>query len=67
MTKITTALSKIVNCETLFKLFVVVKNKQIIAGTLALPVPRSGTKLENTSLSTDGDRVPAYILFIFHN
>ena len=43
------------------------KNKQIIAGTFALPVPRSGTKLENTSLSTDGDRVPAYTLFIFYN
>ena len=49
------------------KLHKVVENKQIIAGTFALPVPRSGTKLENTSLSTGGDRVPAYILFIFHN
>ena len=55
------------DCETQFKYLVVEKNKQIIAGTFALPVPRSGTKLENTSLSTDGDRVPAYILFIFHN
>ncbi|MDE6663228.1 MAG: hypothetical protein K2K46_07760 [Lachnospiraceae bacterium] len=32
----------------------------INAGTLALHVARSGAKLENTSLSTDGSIVPAY-------
>ena len=30
------------------------------AGTLALHVARSGSKLENTSLTTDGSIVPAY-------
>jgi hypothetical protein len=31
-----------------------------IAGTFALLVARNGTKLDKTSLSTDGDKVPAY-------
>ncbi len=35
-----------------------------IAGTLSLLSSRSGTKLENTSLSTGGLKVPAYGYYI---
>ena len=48
------------NCETLFLLPFVVQYRQINAGTLALLVARNGTKLEKTSLSTDGSKAPAY-------
>lgn len=46
------------NCETLFWRMSVVQYRQINAGTLALLVACNGAKLEKTSLSTSGSKVP---------
>ena len=41
-------------------MLVVGRSEQVNAGTLSLLVARSGAKLEKTSLSTDGSKVPAF-------
>jgi hypothetical protein len=41
------------------------QNTQFAAGTLSLIVARNGTKLEKTSLSTDGSKLPACDIVYF--
>ncbi len=55
------------NCETCYTASVIVQIVYFNTDALSLRAYRSGTKLENTSLSTDGKQGSAYEVYNLYN